>query len=209
MRSKGPSSCSIRMICGLAMFLGVQCACSEAMAAGKTQDETTGRCERLEDAREDAATKRDYKRMESLAQSYIETCRSVREKDAIAIAMGEVAFVSRVGKDWLQALNLAQVCINFYYLAVECHAEKARALLGLRMPREADEVVKTGFEVADRAQAQADHDIRTADGRRSSMSGKDYELRVSMAKWRLNVIDDGRNSLRQLENQMKAVGGQR
>jgi len=195
----------------VALFVGLQCvAAPTAWPAGPiAQGEAVGRCEGLEDSRDEAVVKRDYKRLESLAHTYIEECRAVREKDAIAIAMGEVAFVSRANKDWLQALNQAQACINFHYMAVECHAEKAMALMGLRMPREADEVVKTGYDVADRAQAQADHEIRTAEGRRVNMSGKEYEGRVALARWRLNVIADGRNSLRQIENQLKAAGGNR
>ncbi len=198
-----------------AVLLGVGfcmiCAvCSSfASAASAVPLETISYCESLEDARDNASTRRDLQELESLAQTYIESCRGARDKDAIAIAMSEIAYVRRVRGAWLEALSQAQACINFHYLAVQCHAEKARALIGLRMPREADEVVKTGFEVASRAQAQADHEIRTAEGRRQAMTAKDYDVKVALAKWKLNVIDDGRTSLNQVQTQLKAAGGKR
>lgn len=164
-------------------------------------------CGNLEEGRDQAAEAGAWNELETLARTYIEQCRAVREKDAIALAMGDLAYVKRATGAWLESLSLAQACINFHYLAVSCHAAKAVALGGLRMPTEAREVVKTGYEVARRATDQAGHDLRTAEAGKAHMSSGDYSDRVAAAKWKLRLAAEGRKSLQQVEAELNSVGG--
>ena len=168
---------------------------------------TRPRCDSLEDARQSAVASVDLARIDALARAYVAECRTARGKDSISIAMAEIAYVDRVQKNFLPALSAAQSCINYHYPAVVCHAEKARALVGLRMLREASEVVSTGYSVAARARQQVEHDLQVAETLRSAGRPGEQWSRAQGAEWRLSIIGDGVDSLDDIRRQLQRLGG--
>ena len=54
-----------------------------------------------------------------------------------------------------EALRSSMACLKVSYLASRCHARKAEALLAMKLPAEAREVVNSGLDVVDRARDQA------------------------------------------------------
>lgn len=183
-----------------------------ASSAGWVQAEEAGQeqgpsaeCRRLEHLRTAAAGRADGASLGALSRQYVERCRMIREKEAVAIAMGDRATAARLMKQWLQALDLAQGCINFHYAAIICHAEKARALAAMRMGRSASEVIATGYGVAGRAQEAAEHEIRVARGNRGALKSDDYSTRMAMARWRLALVAEGRAELAKAEKDVERV----
>lgn len=182
------------------------------LVATATAQETTGtgragenECGQLETKRSEAARRGDASALGALSRRYVETCRMSREKDAVALAMGDRATAARLMKQPLQALDMAQGCINFQYVTVVCHAEKARALAAMRMGRSAAEVVATGYGVAERAEEAAEHEIKVAMGNRSAMKAEEFKRRIAMARWRLDLIAEGRIELAKAEKEIEQV----
>lgn len=112
-------------------------------------------CNDLEASRYQAVVSGDAQRIEIEARRFLEACRTGRPKGLVAVALEEVAAGKRLSGRYSEALESANGCLQYHYEAVGCHAEKALALVGLRLHREAREVVETGRGVGARELARS------------------------------------------------------
>lgn len=112
-------------------------------------------CLDLEGSRYQAVVSGDAQRIEMEARRFLAACRTGRPKGLVAVALEEVAAGKRLSGRFSEALESANGCLQYNYEAVGCHAEKALALVGLRLHREAREVIETGRWVGARELARA------------------------------------------------------
>lgn len=112
-------------------------------------------CLDLEASRYQAVVSGDAQRIEVEARRFLATCRTGRPKGLVAVALEEVAAGKRLSGRYSEALESANGCLQYHYEAVGCHAEKALALVGLRLHREAKEVIETGRGIGARELARA------------------------------------------------------
>lgn len=133
-------------------FLVVLCWAGCAAAWGQ---EKARSCGDLEASRYAAVVSGDAERIEGEARKFLAQCRSNRPKGLVAVALEEVAAGKRLSGRYSEALESANGCLQYHYDAVGCHAEKALALVGLRLGREAKEVIETGRGVGARELAKA------------------------------------------------------
>lgn len=112
-------------------------------------------CADLESSRYEAVVSGDAQQIEIAAKRYLEACRTARPKGLVAVALEEVAAGKRLSGRYSEAMESANGCLQYYYEAVGCHAEKALALVGLKLNKEAKEVVETGRGVGARELARA------------------------------------------------------
>src|SRR5574337_1090175 len=147
-----PTSAAVTLCILLA---AASAAPSTAMASNV--DTGNASCDQLQKARSDALSSRNMAVLDQAATAYIQQCRTLRSKIEIAQAMAEVAATRRAVGQKQEALKQAQQCIQFEYLALGCHLEKALALDALGMKVEAREVIATAREVIDRLRDAGDH----------------------------------------------------
>lgn len=121
-----------------------------SLAQARATEEAHSACAQLQSSRAEALKNRNLADLERYADAFVAQCRFVRSKIEISQAMAEVAGCRRAVGQKQEALNHAQRCIQYEYLGLGCHIQKAYALSDLGMKNEAREVISTGRSVAKR-----------------------------------------------------------
>lgn len=179
------------------ILAGLLCWHTPGFTQTKLDQETY--CLNLERQREGSAKSGNSARIDELARLYVQSCRQVRSKPEVSIAMAEIASVKRLLGYWSEALFQAQECIRFEYLALDCHIEKALALDGLGMKSEAKQVLRTAGDVVGQLETIGSHELASAEAGRSRLRPGEYEQRERRARARLSMAANGRVYLKAIQ----------
>jgi hypothetical protein len=71
------------------------------------------------------------------------------------VALEEVAAGKRMSGRYSEAVQASNICLEYQYEAIGCHAEKALALAGMRLMGEAMDVIESGRAVGAKELAKA------------------------------------------------------
>ena len=194
------------VVCGLGLWL----CCAQHVCLGKDgaqRDVLYAECAAWENKRGFALAARDPQGIELAAREYLNSCRSVREREAIALAMAEVAYANWLRGRSVRALQESHACLVFFYRGVQCHAEKARALTALRERGEASEAVRTGYLVAQEAEASIRSEIRNWERSLPRPTEGGLAGRLELARWKLGLVAEGRARLAAVEDELRGGRG--
>lgn len=163
-------------------------------------------CSVLERKRASSLRQRDQEGLQIAAGHYVDTCRSTRSRIEVALAMAELAGVLRNSQQYAAARAQAQACINFEYLAVGCHVEKALALNELGMQSEAKQILRTAAEVLPRLDRANEHKLEVVESGRSKITAEEYDRRARQANAHLRIAGRWAGFLRAAAKYLGADG---
>jgi len=162
-------------------FFGALCT---GTVLGQTSLDVRTRCVRVLEQSTAAKTALDYDSLERFGRQAIAECPSSLGEWTTASMWADVALAQMERRQFSDALNTTNACLQNYYDYHHCHAQHALTLVKSGKPTEAKPVIQRALRICDIAEARtrselADNERRTSESaEQKKAAGEKYAARL-------------------------------